>query len=138
MPFCFMMKKNHFKQKLLLWAQISFNQSFLPDSIHGTQRLTRNLSILNEGPNPQCQTHQSSAGISFKGLSSINFKNLWVSWLWQKSSISRPYPRETKKVHIRNSSPFMLIISGCFFIVSWKHCAINLGYISLSAMLIKI
>ena len=24
MPFCFMMKKDHFKQKLLLWAQFPF------------------------------------------------------------------------------------------------------------------
>ena len=25
MPFCFMMKKDHFKQRLLLWPQVLFN-----------------------------------------------------------------------------------------------------------------
>ena len=35
MSFCFMMKKDHFKQKLLLWPQVPFKKSFPMMCYHG-------------------------------------------------------------------------------------------------------
>ena len=46
MSFCFMMKKDHFKQKLLLWPQVYFKINVLK-LINRYLRLTKSSVILN-------------------------------------------------------------------------------------------
>ena len=52
MPSCFMVKKHHFKQKLLLWPQIPFNKEFLTKKLMGVSIYKKRLQdLLNQQKN---------------------------------------------------------------------------------------
>ena len=48
MPFCFMMKKDHFKQKLSLWPQVPFKDNDLDVAIIYELVLRNNVHQLSE------------------------------------------------------------------------------------------
>ena len=48
MSFCFMMKKDHFKQKLLLWPQVPFKKSFPMMCYHGNITALRDFFNFRE------------------------------------------------------------------------------------------